>query len=1188
MLSNSLLKLKHQTPIFLFLSTLIFVYGLYALFIQLPSETNTCQMTYTRGAHYTRVKNVVDRRGKPSSYHYKYNLYRFDQVSERAKPSDSPLQVRGIPVLFIPGHLGDYKQVRSLGSLSDEIGKRRQQRLEYFSLDFREEPSALSGTLLEQQASYVNDAVMTILRLYKTSPNALTQKSVVLVGHSMGGFVARRSLQLDNHQSGTVQTIVTISSPHTHAPHAVDGSLTSLWHSTNHDWMLGRRYMLSNAVEKFNQKKELQEMAAKRMEEQEQKQEQEQENMEDKDQDQDKQQEQSDSDSSTMDSNDASSDNTSTGDNSTNSSTSGWFTWLWAGNASDDTEGATKVKAKVKANEDAKRAAKQRPGQQRSRRAAVALGNVTLVSIAGGRRDNLMDANLATVKHLVFPDRGFSVLTKDVPDVEMSVDHACQVWCKQLLHAVTSGLYDSVHVKSGRMHMDVESRVAAMSKHLLPKVWAATRASAADSVRRGDLSPTAMKILDAHDHVHVSSNTSLPGAIDTYMMDPIVDIVRQHGSMVLPVATAIVALSMAYQLYVRIASTETQSAAVMPSFRQALSPERHLLHVVVGTMCAWLLGSTKEAHSIRRRSARVVAMLLLSLFLVSTPTVQSFYTQLCSLAVSSLPLFISDVFPRLPALKQMILLDWQHPPMYVICTLYFAALSFLYAVDIVLDMMQSVSTAFSARCFQPIRRRLPNAFLRGIEAAISAIFGKYAITMGCVLVLLFISCAVGPLLRYDLPKGMPVGPSFASLLSPTHLVAAIILTTFCATYLLCLRAALETRWSLISTFPKNYPKKQQKQVNEELQSRSRFLRSMIHLNLCLLPLHIPAVLVAVDTLRTNPVLVSWDVAVDLALWRSPCIIFSFFAFCCVLLSSNGPKRCASEAQQNMKTYVIGNETFQYDYRTGPTPSVSRGMRLAYWRVEQMKKLDKIFHAASDVRQLLNDHTQKIVDLRDRGLPTDELSRGDNLSNQKVHTVCLGILDKYQKLQLSLDAVSSVPTFDDQPPCAVVRGRRKAMQKEVVKQLQVGDTLKALTRTMHRTLEKMLDTSKGSASTTTTTTTEITTEEISWPELNVPLPTIPQIVVPPVLTAEEMKRTATENVKEEKTKDSTTALVNSNNDGDATAYYGADAFDTLTGSILVALICGIGYSNFLWNLTAMYRSLYYATLVHFALVVRYHQ
>ena len=110
--------------------------------------------------------------------------------------------------------------------------------------------------------------------------------------------------------------------------------------------------------------------------------------------------------------------------------------------------------------------------QQHARRMAFALSNVTLISIAGGRRDNLVDQRLTSVSDMVLSDRGFSVLTHDIPGVSMSVDHQCLVWCKQLLFSITSGLYAAMDIPNGRMHRDPEIRMQAFSKFLLPKDWA--------------------------------------------------------------------------------------------------------------------------------------------------------------------------------------------------------------------------------------------------------------------------------------------------------------------------------------------------------------------------------------------------------------------------------------------------------------------------------------------------------------------------------------------------------------------------------------------------------------------------------------------------------------------------------------------------------------------------------------------
>ena len=126
----------------------------------------------------------------------------------------------------------------------------------------------------------------------------------------------------------------------------------------------------------------------------------------------------------------------------------------------------------------------------------------------------------------------------------------------------------------------------------------------------------------------------------------------------------------------------------------------------------------------------------------------------------------------------------------------------------------------------------------------------------------------------------------------------------------------------------------------------------------------------------------------------------------------------------------------------------------------MKTLDQIFADATSIRTLLTNHIQKIVSFRtdlsntsDTSEIAKEITKEDAVGAQKLHTLCLGILDKYQKLQLALDAVSSVPRTDNQPPCSVVKGRRKAMQKEVNKQLMAGDELKKITSAMALALEK---------------------------------------------------------------------------------------------------------------------------------------
>ena len=808
---------RHQKLIFLIVSFSTFLFGIYNLFIQIPSEPNTCQMTYTRGQSYTKVAHVFDRKGIPSAYEYKYNLYRFDQITERTNPSDDPLQVTGIPVLFIPGHLGDYKQVRSLGSLADEIGKHSARRLDYFSLDFREEPSAFSGNMLEQQATYVNDAVSTILRLYKQSSSALTQKSVVLVGHSMGGFVARRSLQLFNHQRGTIQTIVTLSSPHVRAPHAIDSSMTNMWSDTNNEWKLGRNFVLGRAIKKRNQElKEIQDIQDQKdqkkedqKKEDQKKEEQriEQEKLKEKLKEQEQVEEQVleqvleqveeqvedkekkkvskiseanqaeakaiENDPENIDTDLIQNENGANTINTTNNtnSTKGWFFLSWF---SSNTTEPTAEELQLKQEQlqlERKQAEQRTPSYQRARRAGQTFANITLISISGGRKDNLMDSNLATIKHLVFSDRGFSILTKDIPDVEVSIDHQCQVWCKQLLHAITSGLYASINSKSGRMSTQISYRMKAMSKYLLPKEWLNIRQNAAVAIASGQL--PADYILEVHDHVHFTSNTSykqtstvgttvgtIVGTTAGTAENPITTMVRLYGALILPITLAIVGLSICYQLYVTLASTSKMTT--MPSFRYALSPERHLLHILVGTGCAWLLNTTKDAHTCRKKAGKLSFVLFFLLCLLSTPTVQLFWLTIGDTVSNTLPSFMLNIVSiSVPSIQTVLQLSEEYPSLYIIGWLYCSGLTILYLLDFICNLLQSISTWIFVHIFQSIRNKMPNSFGRGIDKAISVMFGRYAMLLFFTLCWLFTVCVITPILNYNSKKER-LGPSFNS------------------------------------------------------------------------------------------------------------------------------------------------------------------------------------------------------------------------------------------------------------------------------------------------------------------------------------------------------------------------------------------------------------------------------------------
>ena len=156
-------------------------------------------------------------------------------------------------MLFIPGNAGSYKQVRpiaaeaavyfqeQLQSHVDEfdLGKRP---LDFFSVDFNEDITAFHGQTLLDQAEYLNEAVAFILALYhnpsrsRRDPELPDPTSVILVGHSMGGVVARTMLTIPNYQANSINTIITLAAPHARPPISFDADIVTTYKHINEYW----------------------------------------------------------------------------------------------------------------------------------------------------------------------------------------------------------------------------------------------------------------------------------------------------------------------------------------------------------------------------------------------------------------------------------------------------------------------------------------------------------------------------------------------------------------------------------------------------------------------------------------------------------------------------------------------------------------------------------------------------------------------------------------------------------------------------------------------------------------------------------------------------------------------------------------------------------------------------------------
>ncbi|KAL2002209.1 hypothetical protein VTN02DRAFT_432 [Thermoascus thermophilus] len=181
---------------------------------------------------------------------YKLYLYREEGVDPYTQEN---IGLNGVPVLFLPGNAGSYRQVRSLAAEASrhyfEIVRHDQERhktgtrsLDFFMIDFNEDMAAFHGQTLLDQAEYVNEALAYILSLYhdprrsRRDPGLPDPSAVILIGHSMGGIVARTALTMANYQANSVNTIITMSAPHAKPPVSFDSDVVHTYKQINDYW----------------------------------------------------------------------------------------------------------------------------------------------------------------------------------------------------------------------------------------------------------------------------------------------------------------------------------------------------------------------------------------------------------------------------------------------------------------------------------------------------------------------------------------------------------------------------------------------------------------------------------------------------------------------------------------------------------------------------------------------------------------------------------------------------------------------------------------------------------------------------------------------------------------------------------------------------------------------------------------
>ncbi|KAM4558463.1 GPI inositol-deacylase isoform 1-T1 [Odontesthes bonariensis] len=195
-------------------------------------EDNRCSMTYM--FEYPEYRRVAMPR-RIARLYPAYGLYLYGEglYAQEIRA----LKLTGAPVLFLPGNAGSYKQARSLGSVALRKAENMEGgvHLNVFTVDFNEELVALYGGSLRRQTHFLHESIKAILRLYKhlkTPP-----QSVVLVGHSMGGVVARALFTLPRFNTHLVNLIITQASPHQAPVLALDPSLLDFYTAVRQKWL---------------------------------------------------------------------------------------------------------------------------------------------------------------------------------------------------------------------------------------------------------------------------------------------------------------------------------------------------------------------------------------------------------------------------------------------------------------------------------------------------------------------------------------------------------------------------------------------------------------------------------------------------------------------------------------------------------------------------------------------------------------------------------------------------------------------------------------------------------------------------------------------------------------------------------------------------------------------------------------
>lgn len=217
--------------------------------IQGEPNLQSCEMSYSQPQYYkidlpktfTKKKNI----------NYSVYLYREYGIDKNTLAG----QLNGIPLIFIPGNRGSFKQVRSIASETSRLyyNKFHKKNLfeknekikyyDFFTFDNNEEFAAFNGQSVIDQAFFLNDVIKLILSFYST--NKVIPQSVLLIGHSIGGITCKLAVTLPNYNFKSINTIITLASPHFKMPIYFDKTMYLIYKKIENYWFEGYHHKLN-------------------------------------------------------------------------------------------------------------------------------------------------------------------------------------------------------------------------------------------------------------------------------------------------------------------------------------------------------------------------------------------------------------------------------------------------------------------------------------------------------------------------------------------------------------------------------------------------------------------------------------------------------------------------------------------------------------------------------------------------------------------------------------------------------------------------------------------------------------------------------------------------------------------------------------------------------------------------------